>query len=49
MSQQNLPLKSAGTGSVECLGQTFSSEDARREHFSKLLASELIPAQNSNF
>lgn len=26
---------------VECLGQTFSSEDARREHFLKLLAEKL--------
>ena len=29
------------TGSVECLGQTFPSEDARREHFTKLLAEKL--------
>jgi len=29
------------TGSVECLGQTFPSEQARREHFTKLLAEKL--------
>lgn len=28
-------------GSVECLGMTFPSEDARREHFLKLLAEKL--------
>jgi DNA modification methylase len=27
--------------SIECLGQTFSSEEERREHFSKLLAEKL--------
>ena len=31
---------SAG-GSVECLGMTFPTEDARREHFRKLLAEKL--------
>lgn len=31
----------ASTGPVECLGQTFPSEQARREHFSKLLAEKL--------
>lgn len=36
--QTNKP--SAG-GSVECLGMTFPSEDARREHFLKLLAEKL--------
>ena len=41
MSQQNLSLKTAGTGSVECLGQTFPNEEARREHFLKLLAAKL--------
>lgn len=30
-----------GGGSVECLGQTFPSDDARREHFLKLLAEKL--------
>ncbi|MEN3110291.1 hypothetical protein ACFONG_10795 [Uliginosibacterium paludis] len=29
------------SGPVECLGQTFPSEDARREHFLKLLAENL--------
>ena len=29
------------SGPVECLGQTFSSEQARREHFSKRLAEKL--------
>lgn len=29
------------SGPVECLGQTFSSEQARREHFLKLLAEKL--------
>lgn len=28
-------------GPVECLGQTFPSDDARREHFTKLLAEKL--------
>ena len=41
MSQQNLGLKSKTTGSIECLGQTFASEEARREHFLKLLAEKL--------
>jgi DNA modification methylase len=41
MSQQNLALKSATSGTVECLGQTFPSEEARREHFLKLLAEKL--------
>jgi hypothetical protein len=30
-----------GTGAVECLGQTFPSDDTRREHFLKLLAEKL--------
>jgi hypothetical protein len=29
------------SGPVECLGQTFPSEQARREHFTKLLAEKL--------
>jgi len=29
------------TGPVECLGQTFPSDEARREHFLKLLAEKL--------
>jgi DNA modification methylase len=31
----------AASGPVECLGQEFPSEDARREHFLKLLAEKL--------
>lgn len=31
----------AKSGPVECLGQTFPSDDARREHFLKLLAEKL--------
>jgi len=38
MSQSNLNLASKSTGLVECLGQTFPSEEARREHYMKLLA-----------
>ncbi len=41
MSQQKLGLKSKATGSVECLGQAFPSEETRREHFLKLLAEKL--------
>src|SRR5436190_16119561 len=41
MSQSNLNLSSKSTGLVECLGQTFPSEEARREHFLKLLAEKL--------
>lgn len=33
--------KTGSTGPVECLGQTFPSEEARREHFTKLLAEKL--------
>ena len=33
--------KTGSTGPVECLGQTFPSEHARREHFTKLLAEKL--------
>ena len=32
---------SSATGPVECLGQTFTSDNARREHFTKLLAEKL--------
>ena len=36
---------SAASGPVECLGQKFSSDQARREHFLKLLAEKLkVPA-----
>lgn len=34
-------LKSGSTGPVECLGQTFPSEQARRDHFIKRLAEKL--------
>lgn len=33
--------KTGSTGPVECLGQTFPSEHARREYFTKLLAEKL--------
>jgi len=33
--------KQQESGPVECLGQTFPSEQARREHFTKLLAEKL--------
>jgi hypothetical protein len=33
--------KTGSTGPVECLGQTFPSEQARRDHFTKLLAEKL--------
>ena len=33
--------KQSADGSVECLGMTFPSENARREHFLKLLAEKL--------
>lgn len=39
--QSSLNLSTAKTGPVECLGQTFPSEEARREHFLKLLAAKL--------
>ena len=41
MNQSSLNLPSKAAGSVECLGQTFASEDARRAHFLKLLAEKL--------
>src|SRR6478735_2867975 len=41
MAQQKLSLQSAPFGPVECLGQTFPSEEARRQHFLKLLAAKL--------
>ena len=33
--------RSQAAGTVECLGQTFASDNARREHFLKLLAEKL--------
>ena len=41
MSQSNLNLATKSTGPVECLGQKFPSEDARREHYLKLLVQKL--------
>jgi DNA modification methylase len=41
MTQDKLDLKTQSADTVECLGQTFISEDARREHFLKLLAEKL--------
>ena len=41
MSQTNLNLSKKAAGPVECLGQTFASEEARREHYLKLLAQKL--------
>ena len=39
---QSLDLSGADAeASVECLGQKFSSDQARREHFLKLLAEKL--------
>lgn len=40
-TQSNLNLSSKSSGPVECLGQTFPSDDARREHYLKLLAEKL--------
>jgi DNA modification methylase len=40
-SQTNLNLTTQLTGPVECLGQTFPSEAARREHYLGLLAEKL--------
>lgn len=39
--QLNLGRNAKDSGSVECLGQTFSSNQARREHFLELLAEKL--------
>jgi DNA modification methylase len=41
MSQSNLNLSAKAAGPVECLGQKFLSEEARREHFLELLAQKL--------
>ena len=41
MSQPNLNLSTKATGPVECLGQSFTNEKVRREHFVKLLAEKL--------
>lgn len=39
--QSSFNLSTAKTGPVECLGQSYPSEEARREHFLKLLAAKL--------
>ncbi len=39
--QSSLNLSAQSTGPVECLGRTFPSDDARREHYLKLLAAKL--------
>ena len=41
MSDQLNIESGKSSGSVECLGMSFSSEDARRDHFLKLLAERL--------
>ena len=41
MSQNTLKFQTASSGPVECLGQTFPSDEARREHYLKLLAAKL--------
>jgi len=39
--QSSLNLSAQSAGPVECLGRTFPSDDARREHYLKLLAAKL--------
>ena len=40
--QSNLGLTTeTPSGPVECLGQTFESDDARREHYTELLREKL--------
>jgi hypothetical protein len=41
MSQSALDLSTKAVGPVECLGQTFPNDQARREHYLKLLAEKL--------
>jgi DNA modification methylase/transcription initiation factor IIE alpha subunit len=41
MSQSSLNLQTTPAGPVECLGERFPSEEARREHYLKLLAQKL--------
>lgn len=41
MSQNTLDFQTKAGGPVECLGQMFPSEEARRDHFLKLLATKL--------
>ena len=41
-AQTNLDLSTtSATGPVECLGQTFESDEARREHYTELLREKL--------
>jgi DNA modification methylase len=40
-TQSSLNLSAKKSGPVECLGQTFPSDDARREHYLNLLAEKL--------
>ena len=40
-TQSNLHLPGKESGTVECLGQTFPSDDARRDHYLGLLAEKL--------
>ena len=37
----NLPIKAATAGPVECLGQTFTNDEARRAHFTDVLRAKL--------
>ena len=39
--QTSLDLSSKSTAAVECLGQSFPSDDARREHYLSLLTEKL--------
>ena len=41
MSQPSLKLATKAAGPVECLGQTFPSDEVRREHYLELLAQKL--------
>jgi 16S rRNA G966 N2-methylase RsmD len=41
MSQPNFNLSTEADGQVECLGEMFASDEARREHYLKLLAQKL--------
>lgn len=41
LSDQQKEHKSASSGPVECFGQAFPNDNARREHFLKLLAEKL--------
>jgi DNA modification methylase len=45
MTQGKLDLTTQNADAVECFGQTFISEEARREHFLKLLSEKLKDAE----